>query len=194
MPRPIDVRYVDDPPLVPAPPGRRGEPHTRVWLRADGVLPDDPLVHVCALTFASDLTLLDSVLSTHGVAWVADVLGASLDHAMWFHRPFRADEWLLYESDSPSASGWPRLGHRPDLEPDGRRVASVVPGGCWSSAGPVTAGGGPRVRRPPPRPSDAGAPGEDSAAVSEAASRCDPWRRPGHGPRAGERRRAGPAD
>jgi acyl-CoA thioesterase II len=126
IPRPIDVRYVDDPPFVLRAAGKRGGPHTRVWLRADGVLPDDPLVHVCALTYASDLTLLDSVLSTHGVSWAVDVRGASLDHAMWFHRPFRADEWLLYESDSPSASGGRGLATGRIWSRDGRRVASVV--------------------------------------------------------------------
>ena len=94
IPRPIDLRYVDDPPFGGRP-GERAEKKVRVWLRADGVLPDDPLVHVCALTFASDFTLLDSVLVTHGLSWMTDVRGASLDHAMWFHRPFRADEWLL---------------------------------------------------------------------------------------------------
>ncbi|HZB51839.1 MAG TPA: acyl-CoA thioesterase II [Mycobacteriales bacterium] len=126
LPRPIDVRYVDDPPFVLRAAGRTGGSLTRVWLRADGMLPDDPLVHVCALTFASDLTLLDSVLSTHGVAWAADVKGASLDHAMWFHRPFRADEWLLYESDSPSASGGRGLATGRIWSADGRLVTSVV--------------------------------------------------------------------
>jgi len=140
LPRPIDVRYVDDPPFVLRAAGQRGGSHTRVWLRADGVLPDDPLVHVCALTFASDLTLLDSVLSTHGVSWAADVRGASLDHAMWFHRAFRADEWLLYESESPSASGGRGLATGRIWSRDGRRVASVVQEGLVRVV----------TRRPPP--------------------------------------------
>ncbi len=89
--------------------------------------PDDPLLHVCALTYASDMTLLDSVLLTHGLAWGMDELkGASLDHAMWFHRPFRADEWLLYDSESPSASGGRGLGTGRIWTRDGRHVASVV--------------------------------------------------------------------
>ena len=68
-----------------------------VWLRADGELPDDPLLHVCLMTYASDMTLLDSVLLQHGLSWTdGRTTGASLDHAMWFHRPFRADRWLLY--------------------------------------------------------------------------------------------------
>ncbi len=85
VPRPIDVRYVDDPPWA-----RRDGPrvaHNRVWMRADGSLPDDELLHVCVLTYASDLTLLDSVFARHGVAPHADrMLVASLDHALWFHR------------------------------------------------------------------------------------------------------------
>ena len=77
-----------------------------VWLRADGDLPDDPLLHVCLMTYASDMTLLDTVLLAHGVSWSDGLIsGASLDHAMWFHRPFRADRWLLYVQDSPIASG-----------------------------------------------------------------------------------------
>jgi acyl-CoA thioesterase II len=126
LPRPIDLRYVDDPPFVRRAAGQRGEPRNKVWMRADGRLPDDPLLHVCALTFASDYTLLDSVLVTHGMAWMTDVKGASLDHAMWFHRPFRADEWLLYESDSPSASGGRGLATGRIWSRDGRHVASVV--------------------------------------------------------------------
>ena len=77
-----------------------------VWLRADGDLPDDPLLHVCLMTYASDMTLLDSVLLRHGLSWAdGSTTGASLDHAMWFHRPFRADRWLLYAQESPSAAG-----------------------------------------------------------------------------------------
>ena len=78
---------------------------SRLWIRTNGRL-DDPLVHLAAFTYASDLTLLGSSLVPHGVQ-VADpsVQSASLDHTIWFHRPFRADEWLLYDQASPSASG-----------------------------------------------------------------------------------------
>jgi acyl-CoA thioesterase-2 len=125
---PVDLRYVDDPPWVArASEGSQREALSRVWMRADGVLPDDPLVHVCALTYASDMTLLDSVLVAHRLAWGMDGLkGASLDHAMWFHRRFRADEWLLYESYSPSASGGRGLATGRIWTRDGRQVASVV--------------------------------------------------------------------
>lgn len=126
MPRPIDLRYVDDPPWQQHAHGPRTG-LTQVWMRANGRLPDDPLLHVCVLTFASDLTLLDSVLIQHGLAPGMDPISmASLDHAMWFHRPFRADEWLLYVSKSPSASGSRGLATGRFFAQDGRHLASVV--------------------------------------------------------------------
>jgi acyl-CoA thioesterase-2 len=99
----------------------------RVWLRADGDLPDDPLLHVCLMTYASDLTLLDSVLLANGLSWAdGSTTAASLDHAMWFHRPFRADRWLLYAQDSPSASGARGLARGELYTEDGTLVVSVV--------------------------------------------------------------------
>jgi acyl-CoA thioesterase-2 len=127
LPQPFDLRYVDDPSWVQRRHGPRGLAPHRVWMRANGRLPDDPLVHVCALTFASDLTLLESVLVHHGFAWGLDpVVSASLDHAMWFHRPFRADEWFLYDMSSPSASGGRGLAMGQLYARDGRHIASVV--------------------------------------------------------------------
>jgi acyl-CoA thioesterase-2 len=126
LPRPIDLRYVDDPPWQQHANGPRTG-LTRVWMRANGRLPDDVLTHVCVLTFASDMTLLDSVLVRHGLAPGIDPISmASLDHAMWFERPFRADEWLLYASESPSASGSRGLATGRFFAQDGRQVASVV--------------------------------------------------------------------
>jgi acyl-CoA thioesterase-2 len=126
LPRPIDLRYVDDPPWRQRAKGPR-DGVSRVWLRADAPLPDDPLLHVCVLTYASDMTLLDSVLARHGIAPGLDDLSmASLDHAMWFLRPFRADEWLLYVSTSPSASGGRGLASGRFFAADGRHVVSVV--------------------------------------------------------------------
>ncbi|MEP7020215.1 MAG: acyl-CoA thioesterase II [Pseudonocardiales bacterium] len=126
LPRPIDLRYVDDPPWQQHANGPRAG-LTRVWMRANGRLPDDPLMHVCVLTFASDMTLLDSVLVRHGLAPGLDPISmASLDHAVWFQRPFRADEWLLYVSQSPSASGSRGLATGRFYSQDGRQVASVV--------------------------------------------------------------------
>ena len=94
-------------------------------MRADGTLPDDPLLHVCLLTYASDLTLLASVLLRHPRD-LGRLAMASLDHAMWFHQPFRADEWLLYESRSPSASGARGLAEGRFFTRDGRLVVTAV--------------------------------------------------------------------
>jgi acyl-CoA thioesterase II len=124
---PIDMRHVGplseeverDPALGPA--------TNVVWLRANGELPDDPLLHVCLMTYASDMTLLDTVLLTHGASWSAGLVSAaSLDHAMWFHRPFRADRWLLYAQDSPSATGSLGLARGEVYSADGELVVSVV--------------------------------------------------------------------
>jgi acyl-CoA thioesterase-2 len=124
-PRPIDVRYVENPPWLT----QDDQPRARqmVWMRADGVLADDPLLHVCAMTYASDMTLLDSVLMAHGLSWQSGrINGASLDHAMWFHRPFRADDWLLYVQESPTSAGARGLARGDLWTRDGRHVVSVV--------------------------------------------------------------------
>jgi acyl-CoA thioesterase-2 len=82
------------------------EPVQYTWMRANGTLPDDPKLHQCVLAYASDFTLLDTALIPHGkLLFDTDIQLASLDHALWVHRPFRADEWLLYAQESPSASG-----------------------------------------------------------------------------------------
>jgi acyl-CoA thioesterase-2 len=126
MPKPIDLRYVDEPPWQQHAKGPR-DGTSRVWMRADGKLPDDPLLHVCVLTYASDMTLLDSVLVRHGLApGLDDLAMASLDHAMWFERPFRADEWLLYSTNSPSASGGRGLAAGRFYTRAGTQVCSVV--------------------------------------------------------------------
>ncbi|OLF04894.1 acyl-CoA thioesterase II [Actinophytocola xinjiangensis] len=126
LPRPIDIRYVTEPPWKAR---ERGdlEGGNQVWMRADGTLPDDELLHVCVLTYASDMTLLDSILARHGIYWGYDnVVGASLDHALWFHRPFRADEWFLYDSVSPSASDARGLATGRFFARDGSLIATVV--------------------------------------------------------------------
>jgi acyl-CoA thioesterase-2 len=127
QPRPIDLRYVGDPPwLEHGVPGEQNR--QQVWFRANGELPDDPLLHVCAVTYASDMTLLDSVLLANGLTWDDNrrVMIASLDHAMWFHRPFRADDWLLYDQESPTASGARGLATGRLFTRDGTHVVSVV--------------------------------------------------------------------
>jgi len=124
-PRPIDTRYVDS-----APTDREGPqpPTQKVWLRADGPLPDDPVLHACVLTYASDMTLLDTTIRPHGIsAWGWEGLHmASLDHAMWFHRPFRVDEWLLYDQWTPSTSDARGLAMGQIYTQDGRLVVTVV--------------------------------------------------------------------
>lgn len=123
-PRPIDTRYVGPDPI-----GRSGEPlspNQFVWMRANGHLPADDVLHQCVLTYASDMSLLDTVTRPHGVTHVeGNVMMASLDHAMWFHRPFQADRWFLYAQDTPSASGARGLA-RGLIYQDGRLVVSVV--------------------------------------------------------------------
>ena len=107
IPRPFDVRYVRRPAMGQSRlRAADRSAHNQVWFRADGVLPDDDLLHVCVLAYLSDLTLLTSVLTSHALSVEHDRLQlASLDHAMWFHRPIRVDEWVLYDTSSPSASG-----------------------------------------------------------------------------------------
>jgi acyl-CoA thioesterase-2 len=134
-PRAVDVRYLGEPGWV-APGNRPADVNQRVWMRIAGKLPDDPLIHACALTYASDLTLLDSVLSVHGEVWgPGGVIGASLDHALWFHRPFRADEWFLYDSTSPSAGGGRGLATGRMFTRDGRHIASAVQEGLLRRVG-----------------------------------------------------------
>ncbi|MER7620259.1 acyl-CoA thioesterase II [Streptomyces sp. NPDC126503] len=122
----VDLRYADTPPWGSV--GQPREPRSQVWFRTHGKLSDDPLLHVVLATYVSDMTLLDSVLLAHGRGgWaVGDVVGASLDHAMWFHRPFRADEWLLYDQESPSSSAGRGLGQARIFTRDGRLAISVI--------------------------------------------------------------------
>ena len=123
-PRPIDTRHVE---WVPPDQAEPLPPHQLVWLRADGRLPDDPVLHACVLTYASDMTVLDTALLPHrGSFRPANLFMASLDHAMWFHRPFRADEWLLYSQDTPSASGGRGLGRGSIFTADGSLAVTVV--------------------------------------------------------------------
>jgi acyl-CoA thioesterase-2 len=124
-PRPIDQRYVD--PLGKGF-GKSDELHPqRVWMRADGELPNDPLLHACIVAYASDMSLLSTAMIPHGISWDdAHVMSASLDHAMWFHRPFRADEWFLYDQESPWAGGARGLSRGQIYSHDGQLSASVV--------------------------------------------------------------------
>ena len=125
--RPIEVRPID---LSRYAPGARGvprEPRQTLWIRIAGRLPDDPATHRAALAFLSDMTLLDTGLATHGFS-VSDpeFQVASLDHALWFHRPCRADEWLLYVQDSPNSGGSRALTRGLLYSRAGALVASVA--------------------------------------------------------------------
>ena len=123
-PHPIDQRHITPVPWLEQ---ASKEPRQQLWLRADGVLPDDPLLHTCIATFASDMYLFDTMLAPHDVGWDdADFMGASLDHCMWFHRPLRADEWLLYDMDSPTSSGARGLARGFMFTRDGTLAVSMV--------------------------------------------------------------------
>ena len=117
--RAVEVeRYLDRKPAKPV---------QHVWMRANGQLPDDPRIHQCILTYASDFTLLDTALVAHGkLMFDTDIQLASLDHAIWLHRPFRADEWLLYAQDSPSATGARGFCRGNIFRQDGTLVASTA--------------------------------------------------------------------
>jgi acyl-CoA thioesterase II len=122
--RPIELRPVEF--------GRytsRGyrDPKFHVWIRATAKLPPDAAIHQCVLAYASDMTLLDTSLIPHGrTVFDSSIQAASLDHALWFHRPFRADEWLLYAQDTPNASGARGLSRGLIFSQDGILVATVV--------------------------------------------------------------------
>ena len=123
-PRPLELRPVDLRHFL----SRDAlEPVQRMWIRTTGRLPDDPEIHRCVLAYASDMTLLDTSLFAHGrMIFDPDLQVASLDHALWFHRPFRADEWLLYAEDSPSTSGGRGFNRGSLFTRDGVLVASVA--------------------------------------------------------------------
>lgn len=122
--RPIDFRPVDPAdPLRPAP----REARSATWLRADGDLPDDPLIHQAILAYASDWGLLGTALLPHGRSvFDGTIQAASLDHAIWFLRPFRADAWLLYDMDAPSTAGARAFTRGSVYDADGRLVAAAA--------------------------------------------------------------------
>ena len=102
--RPFDIRYINGPIYIDVP--QPNVAHQAVWMRCLDQLPDDVNLHRAALAYASDYTILESIYRRHGVPWATEGLkAASLDHAMWFHRDGRADEWVLYVQESPSAQG-----------------------------------------------------------------------------------------
>ncbi|MEJ2578344.1 MAG: thioesterase family protein, partial [Kineosporiaceae bacterium] len=123
--RPVDLRHVEQPVFLE--PSENRSDRENVWMRAVGALPDDPRLHAAVLAYASDYTLLEPVLRRHGRTFSEPGLKmASLDHAMWWHRPVRADEWLLYTLSSPSASGARGLGLGHLYGRDGRLACTVA--------------------------------------------------------------------
>lgn len=123
--RPFDVRYINGPIYLSV----EGEhvAHQAIWMRCVDTLPDSPAIHQAALAYASDYPILEPIYRRHGVPWRTPGLkAASLDHAMWFHRPARADEWLMYTQQSPSAQGGRGLGFGHIYTRDGVLVASVA--------------------------------------------------------------------
>ncbi|MFC6713321.1 acyl-CoA thioesterase [Branchiibius cervicis] len=123
--RAVDVRTVEG--ALYFKPGRQHYAGQNVWMKAVEPLPDDPLIHAAVLAYASDYTLLEPVLRRHGLVWADKRLRpASLDHSMWFHRPARIDEWVLYTQESPSASGGRGLGIGKIFAQDGTLACTVA--------------------------------------------------------------------
>jgi acyl-CoA thioesterase-2 len=134
-PHPIDMRFVGE---LPWSEKRTKDPYQRIWIKADGTLPDDPLLHACVVTYASDMSLLDAVLKPHSVKWDdGDYMVASLDHCMWFHRDLRADEWLLYDTESPIAAGGRGLARGFLFSRDGELKVSMVQEGLTRIMSPT---------------------------------------------------------
>jgi acyl-CoA thioesterase-2 len=123
--RPFELRPVgpQEDPFLPSP----RAPHRMIWLRTAGKLPDEPALHAYLLAYASDHGFVTTSLLPHGVTWLTPGMQvASLDHVMWFHRPFRVDEWLLYVVDSPAAHGARGLVRGRMFSRDGKLVASCA--------------------------------------------------------------------
>jgi acyl-CoA thioesterase II len=122
--RPVDMRVVDISRYLSR---EKKAPSQQIWFRASGRLPDDPAVHQAVLAYASDFTLLDTALIAHGkLLFDADIQLASLDHALWYHRPFRADDWMLYVQDSPSAHNARGFSRGSIYTREGALIASVA--------------------------------------------------------------------
>jgi len=123
-PRPIDQRFIGDLPWLRS---ASQETRQRLWVRADGELPDDPLLHAAVVAYASDMSLIDSILMPHKIRWDdLTTMVASLDHCMWFHRPLRADRWLLLDQESPNAYGARGLARGLMFDEQGQLVVSLV--------------------------------------------------------------------
>lgn len=124
--RPIDWRYTNDPTWVMRSKGEKLT-YNRVWMKAQGQMPDDPALHAAALAYASDTTVLDSIITTHGLSWGFDrIFAVTTNHSVWFHRPVRFDEWVLYSTSSPVAADSRGLGTGHFFDRSGQLLATVV--------------------------------------------------------------------
>ncbi|PRB04029.1 acyl-CoA thioesterase II [Microbacterium sp. MYb64] len=123
--RPVDMRHVEGPLFGQA--GAEESAHQAVWMRLRAPFPDDPALHRAALAYLSDMSIQESILRAHGLSWnVPGLKVASLDHAMWWHRPGRVDDWLLYVQESPNARGGRGLATGRIYDRSGALVASVA--------------------------------------------------------------------
>lgn len=123
---PIDFRYANDPAWIQKSTGARLT-HNRVWMRPDGAVPANPNIHAALLAYTSDTTLLDSILTTHGLSWGLDrVVAATINHSLWLHRPLVFDDWLLYSTEAPVAAGTRGMATGQFIRGDGQLMASVT--------------------------------------------------------------------
>jgi acyl-CoA thioesterase-2 len=124
--QPIEWRYTNDPSWIMRKKGQK-LPYNRVWLKAGGVMPDDPVLHTATMVYSSDTTVLDSVITTHGLSWGFDrIFAASANHAVWFHRQVNFDDWVLYSTSSPVAADSRGLGTGHFFDGSGQVIATVV--------------------------------------------------------------------
>jgi acyl-CoA thioesterase-2 len=124
--RPIEWRYTNDPAWVMRDKGETLT-HNRVWMKAQGVMPDDQVLHTAAMVYSSDTTVLDSIITTHGLSWGHDrIFAVTTNHSVWFHRPVRFDDWVLYSTTSPVAAESRGLGTGHFFDRQGQPLATVV--------------------------------------------------------------------
>ncbi len=124
--RPIDWRYTNDPSWVMRDKGEKLT-YNRVWMKAEGAMPDDPVLNYAALVYSSDTTVLDSIITTHGLSWGYDrIFAVTTNHSVWFHGPVRFDEWMLYSTSSPVAADSRGLGTGHFFDRSGQLLATVV--------------------------------------------------------------------
>ena len=135
-PRPIEMRPVEGLHWMNTEPR---EPNSQTWFKTVGALPDDPALHRAVIAYASDYTLLGTAAIAHGLSWMRnELVGASLDHAVWFHAPARADQWLLYDTDSPWSGSGRGYNRGRIFSEDGTLVASVAQEGMMRKRRPKT--------------------------------------------------------